>query len=129
MPSGISTPLMRDCRLAWSPRTCSWPNESCPTPGVRNQGWVNGAGRDIVGGLGGPLRLEAELEGGAGGQHQVGVRALAGRYGHQRGAGLEFWALADQRINARCDAGEHVAPAGVAGRLAGDLAVRRLEPQ
>ncbi len=32
--SGMMTPLMRYCRLAWSPRTCSWPKESCTTPGA-----------------------------------------------------------------------------------------------
>ena len=32
--SGMMTPLMRYWMFAWSPRTCSWPNESWTTPGA-----------------------------------------------------------------------------------------------
>ena len=41
-PLGQMTPLMRNCRLAWSPRTWSWPNESCATPGACSSSWLNG---------------------------------------------------------------------------------------
>ena len=45
--SGITTPSMRYCTFAWSPRTCSWPYESCTTPGACSTTWFSGVDSPI----------------------------------------------------------------------------------